>query len=402
MQEPDCAENGNSQVLPGKVCEMRRQWAVHEDEALAYRLQSEEITQHYCGNRTRNAIVREDTPKAREEQRREEQEALEERMRQLQLQQLQAAEDARLAKELAERFDSGMEAGSLLNNIVPSAGNHEGHSSPESSGSKSPSSSYEKKTKSIMKPAGSYRDRDDCLDWAGAACASTSASASSAGVGAVSTESDDSPHLLDEEEERHLQEKLDEEFAKRLQEEIEQSDRDKKLALEAQDRELAKMLHQKERDRLKRAKERAKLKAAAAAANSSEALDSQHSPNSEALHLNLHQPGESQGIQHRTPSRSSSTSWSGDPKSDAWVDGIIPPRIPEKNRIDRDDPFSFRAAPRALPPHPQLISQSESRRMIGSSSSTGGSTHLYIPPDEPIPPYMPLQGLQNLGKKRNK
>lgn len=47
------------------------------------------VKQHYSGNRTRNAIVREDTPWAREEQKREEQHALEDRLRQLQLLQLQ-------------------------------------------------------------------------------------------------------------------------------------------------------------------------------------------------------------------------------------------------------------------------------------------------------------------------
>jgi len=47
------------------------------------------VTQHYSGNRTRNAIVRGDAPHAREEQRREEQEALERRLRHLSLLQRQ-------------------------------------------------------------------------------------------------------------------------------------------------------------------------------------------------------------------------------------------------------------------------------------------------------------------------
>jgi hypothetical protein len=47
------------------------------------------VHQHYAGNRTRNAIVREDGPRAREEQRREEQDALEHRLRHLSLLQRQ-------------------------------------------------------------------------------------------------------------------------------------------------------------------------------------------------------------------------------------------------------------------------------------------------------------------------
>jgi len=92
------------------------------------------VVQHYAGNRTRNAIVREDVPRAREEQRREEQEALEHRLRHLSLLQRQygsilllycqasvfnsviilstysyhrAEEDARVAQELAKRYQEG-------------------------------------------------------------------------------------------------------------------------------------------------------------------------------------------------------------------------------------------------------------------------------------------------------
>ncbi|XP_011864624.1 PREDICTED: coiled-coil domain-containing protein 50 [Vollenhovia emeryi] len=60
----------SSDTLPkaGRVNEVCREWLVHEDGALAYRLQDEEIKEHYTGNKTRNAQVREDLPRAKVEQ----------------------------------------------------------------------------------------------------------------------------------------------------------------------------------------------------------------------------------------------------------------------------------------------------------------------------------------------
>ncbi|XP_043475692.1 coiled-coil domain-containing protein 50 [Leptopilina heterotoma] len=60
----------SSDTMPkaGRVNEVCREWLVHEDGALAYRLQDEEIKEHYTGNKSRNAQVREDLPKARVEQ----------------------------------------------------------------------------------------------------------------------------------------------------------------------------------------------------------------------------------------------------------------------------------------------------------------------------------------------
>ncbi|KAJ8667485.1 hypothetical protein QAD02_009148 [Eretmocerus hayati] len=59
-----------SDTMPkaGRVNEVCREWLVHEDGALAYRLQDEEIREHYTHNKVRNAQVREDLPKARVEQ----------------------------------------------------------------------------------------------------------------------------------------------------------------------------------------------------------------------------------------------------------------------------------------------------------------------------------------------
>lgn len=48
---------------------------MHEDFALAHKLQNEEYQSRLVSNRERNQILRQDTPKARQEQNREDQEA---------------------------------------------------------------------------------------------------------------------------------------------------------------------------------------------------------------------------------------------------------------------------------------------------------------------------------------
>lgn len=54
-----------SSVSNQVVC---KEWLVREDGALAYQLQSQEINDHYKGNRTRNGQVRQDFPTALHEQ----------------------------------------------------------------------------------------------------------------------------------------------------------------------------------------------------------------------------------------------------------------------------------------------------------------------------------------------
>merc|ERR1711997_251758 len=62
--------SSDAETLPsgGHVNRLRQNWSVHEDGALAQRLQSEEINQHLHGNRQRNHQIREDVPRARQEQ----------------------------------------------------------------------------------------------------------------------------------------------------------------------------------------------------------------------------------------------------------------------------------------------------------------------------------------------
>lgn len=86
----------SSDSLPkaGRVNEVCREWLVHEDGALAYRLQDEEIREHYTGNKVRNAQVREDLPKAKVEQELE-------AMRYQSYVQQQEERDAMVAKQIA-------------------------------------------------------------------------------------------------------------------------------------------------------------------------------------------------------------------------------------------------------------------------------------------------------------
>lgn len=71
------ADGNTPDDLPqrGRVTEVCREWLMHEDQALAYRLQNEEYQSHLVTNRERNQLLRQDTPKAREEQIREDHEA---------------------------------------------------------------------------------------------------------------------------------------------------------------------------------------------------------------------------------------------------------------------------------------------------------------------------------------
>jgi len=88
-----------SDLVHVSVC---REWLVHEDGALAYRLQKEEVDQHLSGNKSRNAVVRQDTPLAKWEQKREEEEAL---ARQVRERMMQEALDSSVAQKLAERLE---------------------------------------------------------------------------------------------------------------------------------------------------------------------------------------------------------------------------------------------------------------------------------------------------------
>lgn len=89
-----------SDTMPkaGRVNKMCREWSVHEDGALAYRLQDKEIKEHYTGNKVRNAQVREDLPRARVEQKLEE-------LRYHTIVQEQEEKDALVAQQMALKLE---------------------------------------------------------------------------------------------------------------------------------------------------------------------------------------------------------------------------------------------------------------------------------------------------------
>ncbi|BFZ23333.1 hypothetical protein BsWGS_26372 [Bradybaena similaris] len=92
-----------SDLSQGRVQQVRKQWAVHEDGALAYHMQNEEITQHYGLNRFHRRMVREDIPVAKFVQTEEELQQQEERLKELEVLKIQAEEDAKLAKKISRR-----------------------------------------------------------------------------------------------------------------------------------------------------------------------------------------------------------------------------------------------------------------------------------------------------------
>ncbi|KAM7352460.1 uncharacterized protein ACRADG_004964 isoform 4-T4 [Cochliomyia hominivorax] len=100
-----------TETLPksGHVTEVCKEWLVREDGALAYKLQSQEINDFYKGNRTRNAVVREDFPTALQEQIKEKEtaekqaEAYRRKLRE------QEEHDKRVAKEIADKLERDLQ-----------------------------------------------------------------------------------------------------------------------------------------------------------------------------------------------------------------------------------------------------------------------------------------------------
>lgn len=89
---------------PGRVNEACREWGIREDGALAYRLQNQEISEHYQGNRLRNMVVREDFPRALDEQLREQRLAEQAAAVYHQMLAEQEEVDKIYAKKLADRY----------------------------------------------------------------------------------------------------------------------------------------------------------------------------------------------------------------------------------------------------------------------------------------------------------
>lgn len=91
--------------VTGRVTEVCQEWMVREDSALAYRLQSQEFNEHLSGNKFRNAVVREDFPRAKDEQLREQRMAEQAAAIYQKMLAEQEEIDNKIAKELADKIE---------------------------------------------------------------------------------------------------------------------------------------------------------------------------------------------------------------------------------------------------------------------------------------------------------
>ncbi|KAG5896777.1 hypothetical protein JTB14_008353 [Gonioctena quinquepunctata] len=88
----------------GRVQEVCQEWMIKEDGALAYRLQNQEFDEHLTGN-SRNALVREDFPRAKDEQIREQRMAEQAAAIYHKMLAEQEEVDNKIAKDLADKID---------------------------------------------------------------------------------------------------------------------------------------------------------------------------------------------------------------------------------------------------------------------------------------------------------
>ncbi|KAM3959454.1 uncharacterized protein ACR2FA_006524 [Aphomia sociella] len=196
----------------GHVTDLREQWLVRADGALAHRLQDREISSHLCENRYRNQQIREDFPLALNEQRGIDHELhLREATRNR-----QAEIDAEIAREIAE-----------INLRRQRRQQSELLQQPSSSRAGPP----------VPLPVDNDLDPEQL------------------GL---------SPVELEEMRKRLEQEERDARLARELSHEVQGQDAllaDMRCAVEAQDGELARLLQEREYKKLQRAKEKARQKA---------------------------------------------------------------------------------------------------------------------------------------------
>ncbi|VVC97907.1 coiled-coil domain-containing protein 50 [Leptidea sinapis] len=198
----------SSDTMPklGQVTDLREQWLVRTDGALAHRLQDREISTHLCENRYRNQLIREDFPVALSEQR-----GIEHELRLHEVSRRRQAEiDAEIARKMAEV------------NIHKKQQARASAQQPCSSRSIAPHSDI---------------DSDEL------------------GLSAIE---------IEEMRRRLEQEERDARLAHQLSHEVAGQDAllaDMRCAVEAQDGELARLLQEREYKKLQRAKERARQKA---------------------------------------------------------------------------------------------------------------------------------------------
>ncbi|XP_073825815.1 uncharacterized protein isoform X2 [Musca autumnalis] len=262
-----------TETLPksGHVNEVCKEWLVREDGALAYKLQSQEITDFYKGNRIRNAVVREDFPTALQEQIKEKETA--EKQAEAYRRKLKEQEeyDKRVAKEIAEKLERDLQEQRLREleseriaqdmqaiyvNLPPvpppSARDKNKKLSPEKYDSLVGNNLQQQQQQGAVAKDRQLQEHADDIELYVDPCDYKELKE----IGLPITE-------IKEINAKMKQEQKDELLARRLQE-MEVSDgmsleeRDRMLAIEAQDKELAKMLQERERAKAKRAKEKAR------------------------------------------------------------------------------------------------------------------------------------------------
>lgn len=271
----------------GRVNEVCREWLVREDSALAYHLQSQEINEHYTGNKSRNALVREDFPRALNEQQREQQ--LAEQAAAIYHKMLAEQEeiDNVVAKELAEKLEREERLKKRAvevrdENIARQLLERERHKVEKFHGNLEQSVQYSP-NKSLNSSSNSnftsYNDALNIRTPPRRQALPMPLPDRDLYVEPYKETNDIEEQLnrvdlsdigvpIDELLERQIQEEKDAQLARQLQEqerlsECSQFDKDRLLAIEAQDKELAKMLQERERAKAKRARERAKQKSLA-------------------------------------------------------------------------------------------------------------------------------------------
>ncbi|XP_076264868.1 uncharacterized protein LOC143199032 isoform X2 [Rhynchophorus ferrugineus] len=298
------------------------EWMLREDSALAYRLQHEEFSDHLSGNRFRNALVRQDFPKAKDEQIKEQEMAEQAAAIYHRMLQEQEEIDKKIAKQLADKLEReerikkmAMElrdqdvARQLLEHektkverptvsppvhlsphkplVYPSKFKQQSPHHPNPLNYQANLPMYTKRqglpmplpheNDNINKTTDKYQRsvvKEDMgiIDSAEMYIEPYNSTKLSTDhlnrIDVVPDVPEDLGIPFDDLTLRQLQEEKDAELARKLQEEEGNMkdtilNRDRMLAIEAQDKELAKLLQERERAKAKRARERAKQKALA-------------------------------------------------------------------------------------------------------------------------------------------
>ncbi|KAL3284246.1 hypothetical protein HHI36_018409 [Cryptolaemus montrouzieri] len=251
--------NGNKIPKLGRVNEICQEWMVREDGAMAYQLQNQEIKQHYSGNKQRNALVREDYPKAKNEQQKEQE--LAEQAAAVYRRMLEEQEE--IDKMMAERLTHKLEFEERIRKKMEEREGLQVAKKLQDKFGKPPVLRQLKPQKEIYQQSGNsvIDEMDDILAEEAFSKRDLQPSNQTEVISTAASRLH-SEEVVDQK----TQEEADEELARMLQEQEGNPEecilqRDRLLAIEAQDKELAKVLQERERLKARKAKERARQKA---------------------------------------------------------------------------------------------------------------------------------------------